>query len=74
MQVDLDNRTEGQGGHTRGWDGAGGGRIPLPMLEREAGLGHALAGLFQALGVAPCGGCKERAEVLDRVRFVPWDE
>lgn len=75
MQVDLENRTEPQGGHVRGWDGAGGVRVPLPFLDRDMGLGSAFSGLLGALGVKPCAPCKQRAAALDRrVRFVPWDE
>lgn len=49
--------------------------IPVPFLGQQVGLGAAIARLTSAVGIQPCGGCKKRAEELDR-RFVfrPWDE
>ena len=48
-------------------------RIPIPGLPHEVGLGQAIAKATQAVGVKPCGGCKKRAEAMDKqVVFSPW--
>lgn len=49
--------------------------IPVPFLNRQMGLGSMVSRLTSVVGIPPCGGCKKRAEELDRrVMFVPWDE
>lgn len=49
--------------------------IRVPFLGQQAGLGSVVTRLTSAVGIPPCGGCKKRAEELDRrVVFVPWDE
>ena len=46
--------------------------IPVPFLETVVGLGDAVKNATSAAGVKPCGGCKQRAEKLNKaVRFVP---
>ena len=46
-------------------------RVPMPV-KREIGLGDALRGITERFGLAPCGGCRHRAEVLNRwLTFAP---
>lgn len=47
-------------------------RIPVPLLGKPVGAGDAAKALTSALGIKPCGGCKERAEKMNkRVMFAP---
>ncbi len=48
-------------------------RIHVPFLNRETGLGDAIASATSALGVQPCTPCEERKRKLNQ-RFVlsPW--
>lgn len=41
-------------------------RIPIPLVRRQVGLGQAIKRLTAAVGVRPCGGCGQRARMLDR--------
>jgi hypothetical protein len=41
-------------------------RIPLPGLRRPVGLGQLVKAMTSAIGIAPCGGCRQRALSLDR--------
>jgi hypothetical protein len=48
--------------------------IPVP-IEKPIGLGDVVKKATTAIGVKPCGGCKKRAEVLNKaVTFVPKDK
>ena len=41
-------------------------RISLPIpLEGEIGLGDMLSRMTSAVGIKPCGGCKERAQKMN---------
>jgi hypothetical protein len=42
-------------------------RVPVPGLQRQVGLGDVVAGMTKAVGVKPCGGCKRRQAVLNRL-------
>ncbi len=55
------------------WDSWEQGRGPgqwNPSM-RSRGLGDSLAKLTSAIGIKPCGGCKERQALLNK--FVPYD-
>lgn len=42
-------------------------RIQLPIrMNGEVGLGDAISKMTSAIGIKPCGGCKERAKTLNR--------
>jgi hypothetical protein len=41
-------------------------RLPGFLVTEEVGLGDAVKRVTTALGVAPCGGCRRRAESLNR--------
>jgi hypothetical protein len=41
-------------------------RLPGFLLDREVGLGDLLKRATSGLGIRPCGGCNQRAEVLNR--------
>jgi hypothetical protein len=41
-------------------------RLPGFLLDREVGLGDLLKRATSGLGIRPCGGCSQRAEVLNR--------
>ena len=50
-------------------------RLPSFLVESEIGLGDVLANATLAVGLRPCGGCKQRAEVLNRKVVLysrPW--
>jgi hypothetical protein len=48
-------------------------RIPIPLVRRPIGLGQTIKRLTLAVGVRPCGGCGQRARLLDRrVVFTPF--
>jgi hypothetical protein len=40
-------------------------RVPVGMAG-DVGLGDVVKGLTSKLGVAPCGGCEERAAAMNR--------
>lgn len=40
-------------------------RLPGVSREQEIGLGDALKRVTSALGIAPCGGCEQRAATLN---------
>jgi hypothetical protein len=45
-------------------------RLPGFLIDEEIGLGEAIKRATFGIGLKPCGGCEERATVLDRwVRF-----
>jgi hypothetical protein len=44
-------------------------RLPGFVGEREVGLGDVVSRVGYALGVAPCGGCRQRRERLNRIVF-----
>ena len=49
--------------------------LRIPFLKDSIGAGSALQALTSAVGIAPCGGCQERAAKLDRaLRFVGKEE
>ncbi len=41
-------------------------RLPGLKVEGEVGLGDAIKRLTSAIGIKPCGGCKRRAEKLNK--------
>jgi len=41
-------------------------RLPGFLVEEEIGLGDVIKKLTYSLGIQPCGGCRHRAEVLNR--------
>lgn len=43
--------------------------IPVPGMRpgQSVGLGSVLERITSAVGIRPCGGCKERAAAIDRV-------
>jgi hypothetical protein len=41
-------------------------RVPAVLARESVGLGEVLKRVTSAVGVRPCGGCKQRAERLDR--------
>ena len=41
-------------------------KIPVPFLKQEVGLGDAVKAATKAVGAKPCGGCKKRADWLNR--------
>jgi hypothetical protein len=47
--------------------------LRTPFLNQETGLGDAVKHLTDALGVPSCEPCKKRQEILNRVRFTPWE-
>jgi hypothetical protein len=47
-------------------------RLPGFLIEDEIGLGDVIKHATYAIGIAPCGGCEQRAQTLNRwVRFRP---
>ena len=49
-------------------------RIRVPFLQEPTGLGDAIAQATSAVGIRPCGGCKERAQNLNRrIVLSPWE-
>jgi hypothetical protein len=49
-------------------------KVRVPFLQTETGLGDAISAATSAVGVKPCGGCKERAEAINRrVVLSPWN-
>ena len=40
-------------------------QVRVPFLEEDMGAGSFLSNVLSRAGVRPCGGCGERAEVLD---------
>ena len=52
-----DKREEGRPRHVR---------LPGFVVEEEIGLGDAIRRATYAFGIAPCGGCEQRAAVLNR--------
>jgi hypothetical protein len=48
-------------------------QIRIPFLARAVRAGDAVAGVTRAVGVKPCGKCKQRQIRWNkRVVFVPW--
>jgi hypothetical protein len=45
--------------------------IPRPPKESWSGLGDVIASATSAVGIKPCGGCKQRQEALNKL--VPFD-
>jgi hypothetical protein len=41
-------------------------RLPGFLVEREIGLGDAIARATYTLGIKPCGGCEKRAAALNQ--------
>jgi hypothetical protein len=41
-------------------------RLPGFAAERAVGLGDTVSGVARVLGFRPCGGCAQRAAVLNR--------
>jgi hypothetical protein len=41
-------------------------RLPGFLVEKEIGLGDAIKRVTSAIGIRPCGGCKQRAAALNR--------
>ncbi|HTS66694.1 MAG TPA: hypothetical protein VMH28_31940 [Candidatus Acidoferrales bacterium] len=41
-------------------------RLPGFVIEEDIGLGDAIKKATYSLGIKPCGGCRRRAEVLNR--------
>jgi len=41
-------------------------RLPGFLIEEEIGLGDAIKRVTHAIGINPCGGCKQRAAALNR--------
>lgn len=41
-------------------------RVPGFLMDEEVGLGDAIKRATSAVGVSPCGACRERASVLNR--------
>jgi len=49
-------------------------KIPLPGLIKPVGLGDMAKAVTSAVGVKPCGGCRKRAERMNRaLTFTPAD-
>jgi len=70
MQIDL-NSGQAQQAQSQGQDPRF--AIPVPGLHSAIGAGSAIERFTRALGIEPCGGCKQRRDALDRmVRFNPW--
>jgi hypothetical protein len=47
--------------------------VPMPFLGRAVGAGDSITRLALAAGAKPCGGCKRRAQTLNRLLvFRPW--
>lgn len=45
-------------------------RLPGFLIEDEIGLGEVIKRATYAIGITPCGGCEQRAQMLNRwVRF-----
>jgi hypothetical protein len=45
-------------------------RLPGFLIEDEIGLGDVIKRATYAIGITPCGGCEQRAQMLNRwVRF-----
>jgi hypothetical protein len=44
-------------------------RLPGFVTDKDIGLGVAIKRTTSAVGIRPCGGCRRRAEALNR-RFV----
>ena len=42
-------------------------RVPVPGMQRQVGLGDVVARTTQAVGIKPCGGCKKRQTLLNRL-------
>jgi len=40
--------------------------IPLPGLRQAVGLGDVIARATRAVGIQPCGGCKQRQAWLNQ--------
>jgi hypothetical protein len=46
--------------------------VRLPFLRQQVGLGDVIARATGAVGIQPCGGCKQRQATLNRwVQLVP---
>jgi hypothetical protein len=48
--------------------------VPPPEIHMEVsrGLGDTIAKITSAVGIKPCGGCKERQEILNKL--VPYGD
>jgi hypothetical protein len=40
-------------------------RLPGFIVENDIGLGDIIKRTTSAIGIKPCGGCKQRAEILN---------
>lgn len=40
--------------------------VRLPFLRQQGGLGDVIAGATRAVGIQPCGGCKQRQAAMNR--------
>ncbi|HJZ95649.1 MAG TPA: hypothetical protein VKE70_04040 [Candidatus Solibacter sp.] len=40
-------------------------RIAVPGLDRDIGLGDVIKRATSSVGIAPCGGCQQRARTLN---------
>jgi len=46
--------------------------LSIPKLKTPIGLGDLIKGATKVIGIKPCGGCKQRQEMLNRaVKLVP---
>lgn len=47
-------------------------QLPVPFLRQQVGLGDAVARATGAVGIQPCGGCKQRQASMNQwVQLVP---
>jgi len=48
-------------------------RLPGFVSDQDIGLGDVIKRATSAIGIQPCGGCEERAALLNRwLVFSPW--
>jgi hypothetical protein len=47
-------------------------RTAFDNRNKSRGLGDTLTKVFKAVGIKPCGGCKERAALLNKL--VPYKD
>lgn len=46
----------------------------MPYLRNQVGAGEVVRKITQAVGISPCGSCKEREKKMNEVQFVPRRE
>jgi hypothetical protein len=50
-------------------------RLPGFVSDQEIGLGDVIKQATSAIGIQPCGGCDQRAAMLNRwLVFSPWSQ